>query len=470
MDKLPDISIALFVRFCCRACIGAGLLLLNLNGFGQHAFGQSNVRVHSLACQTSSGSAAAAESLTRLLALPAETQDLQPAVAACQAHTEDLRKQEESQWTMAVAARDRSDCQTARRLFQGLLQKRTAYQRQARDEMNQLSNCVQAAPGRATESPGGANPVNTIQQARGAFNTKNFSLARSLAQSIASRTDQIGEDAKTLIRSIDSIESNNKRYRDANVAIARKQFDKACALLLEIEASDPSFAGLAQAKTRSGGCPVVDELKPEYDEAKSLLESERYTEALDKLKSILEQDPNYEDAADLRLQAEAGVKEKIKNAAQRAAAAKPSVGPAAKQIDQRATQDKSAIEAKTQQANRILNETSLLSQNASDMEEALLFLGMDSFYADNHEEARQILGDFAKGKHPPKMLALACFYLGATAITEYYLAGASDRQKKEEGMLLFGQALRHYQDFSPPWNALSPKIRTVYIEATGRKP
>jgi tetratricopeptide (TPR) repeat protein len=470
MNTWTGISIPLLARFSRRVCIASFLLLLSPSGLKQPAFGQSNVRVHSLACRTSSGSAAASESLARLQALPPETPDLQPAITECQAHMEELRKQEESQWTMAIAARDRSDCQTARRLFQGLLQKRTAYQRQARDEMNQLGNCVQAAPDRGAESAAGVNPVNTLQQARGAFNTKNFSLAKSLAQSIASRTDQIGEDAKALIRSIDSIESNNKRYRDANVAITRKQFDKACSLLREIEASDPSFAGLAQAKTRSGGCPVVDTLKPEYEAAKSLLEAKQYTEALDKLKSILAQDPDYEDAPDLLLQAENGIKENMKIAAQREAAAKSPAGTPARQIDMRAALDKTAIEPKKQPDNRSSNETVLSSQNASDAEGELLFLGMDSFYADNHAQARQILGDFAKGKHPPKMLALACFYLGATVITEYYLAGAEDQQKKKEGMLLFGQALGHYRDFSPPWSALSPKIKTVYIEATGRKP
>ncbi len=454
--------------------IASSLLLPGLAGLSQPAFGQSNVRVLSTACQTASGSAAAAESLARLQALPPGTADLQQAVASCQAHTDELRKQEDSQWSMAIAARDRSDCQAAKRLFQGLLQKRTAYQRQARDEINQLGNCAPSATGRAPEGPGGANAVNTLQQARGAFNTRNFSLAKSLAQSIASRQDQIGEDARSLIRSINSIELNNKRYRDATVAIARKQFDSACALLKEIEVSDSSFAGLAQAKGRAGGCPVAapagDKLKPEYEAAKSLLAAQKYEEAQEKLKSILAQDPNYSDAAGLLQQADNGIKEKMKSAAQQAAAAKPKAESPASSAAARAVQERAAAEPKMPAAGVLQNRSEPLPARASESEEELLFLGMSSFYADNHEQAQQILGDFAKAKHPPKLLALACFYLGASAITEYYLDGASDMQKKKEGMQLFAEALQHYQNFSPPWSALSPKIKAAYTEATGRKP
>lgn len=498
MDTLLSIVISRYRQLRCRGLVPYGLLLSSLTVLIPHAFGQSNVRVHALACQTSTGSAAAAESLARLKSLPPETQDLQQAIDTCQAHVNDLRKKEDSQWNMAVAARDKSDCQTARRLFQGLLQKRTAYQREARDEINQLGKCVQADQGRDAKSPSSEKAVNTLQQAQGAFNTKNFSLAKSLAQSIASREDQIGEDAKALLRSINLIELNNKRYREANVAIARKQFDAACTLLREIEAADSSFSGLSGAKARAGGCPVIEEpvidaLKPEYEEAKSLLEKEKYAEARDKLKAILAEDPEYGDAADLLRQAENKIKEieKEKAAAEQAAAGKaaekkaaekkaaakraavekkPAAEIPAQPSDLQAAQDKSSTEPKAAPEAESEDDAELLSQKASEAEKELLLIGMDFFYADNLEQARKILTDFTNSGHPPKLAALASFYLGATIITEYLLDGANDQKKKTEGMLSFSQAIQHDQSFSPPWNALSPKIREIYIEATGRRP
>ena len=133
------------------------------------------------------------------------------------------------------------------------------------------------------------------------------------------------------------------------------------------------------------------------------------------------------------------------------------------------TEAKTDLEAalKLRPGQKSLKDLEAQLDNSLKAEEELLISGMDSFYAGNYAQARRILGDYDGGRHPAKLLALSCFYAGAAEIAEYYLAGAKDESKRQEGMTLFRQALQHYPGFSPPWSALSPKIRAVYSEATG---
>jgi hypothetical protein len=275
------------------------------------------------------------------------------------------------------------------------------------------------------------------------------------------------------------------------------------AFLREIEASDPSFAGLADSKTRAGGCPVIDNtaeiLKEKYEQAKSLMNDARYPDALEILKNIQAKDPNYLDTARLQKRAEKAIaEERRKSAVRRTAKPEPqgeakvqkeeprktqkkempSLKPLPEQPDEAKVQKEEPRTAQSKEVPPLTPQPEPTSPeqpkveppSISAEEEILLLSGMDSFYVNDYLQARQSFDNFRKGIHPPKLLALACFYLGATAISEFYLTGASDQQKKKEGMLLFEQAQQHYQDFSPPWNALSPKIRAAYTEATGRKP
>jgi hypothetical protein len=435
---------------------------------------QTQIRSLSVACRTASGSVAANEFLARLRAISPETPELLDAITACQERKEDLQKQETSQWDLATAARDRFECQTARRLFQGLFQKRTAYQRQARDELNKLASCTPSAAEQSAKTDiSDSEALEKLRQARGAFNTRNFVAARPLAQSIASRSDQIGEDARALMRSIELIELNDKRHRDALVAITLRQFEKACQLLREIESSDRSFAGLAEAKARAGGCPVVEttaeKLKPDYERALRLLETKQYEEAVKVLQDIKAKDKNYQDVNRLLAQAEAAIRlEKQKSIDQRVAETESSVEELMRQGELDAALARLTA-AQSLHSKRLEDLKAKVDKALIDDEESLL-PGINSYYGGKYNQARLALSSYVRGKHPPRLLAVACFYLGAAAIADYYLAGAADPSKKKEGMLLFTEALRHYPDFEPRWNTLSPKVKGVYTEATGRQP
>jgi hypothetical protein len=90
--------------------------------------------------------------------------------------------------------------------------------------------------------------------------------------------------------------------------------------------------------------------------------------------------------------------------------------------------------------------------------------GIADFYNGNYQQAGEKLSAFS-GTGSRKALAL--FYLGASELTRYFLAGADDKSKE-----LYNQAIEHFRaarqaaaGFKPPQPYVSPRILAVFNQS-----
>jgi hypothetical protein len=90
--------------------------------------------------------------------------------------------------------------------------------------------------------------------------------------------------------------------------------------------------------------------------------------------------------------------------------------------------------------------------------------GIAEFYNGNYQQADEKLSAFS-GSGAKKALAL--FYLGASELTRYFLAGADDKSKD-----LYNQAIEHFHaarqaaaGFKPPQPYVSPRILAVFNQS-----
>ncbi len=429
-----------------------------------------NLKVFSTACETATGSVSASDNLKKLKSLDPEIPGLQEAISRCEAHVNQLRQLEDYQWKQAIAERDASNCAMAKRLFQQLYQKASFYKLQARDELNKLSDCTTLGPQGPVPVGSSVEDANLLQRAAGAFNARDFDQARRLAQQLESRGGSTGERARELLKKMDTIASNNKKFQSARIAIVQREFAKACQLLLQIESSDPSFPGLARAKEEAGGCsapaPEPDPLKLEYEKALRLIETKNLTEAKRVLKRISLANRQYPGVAQLQLKVDELMrKETQKKSDQGVDEIRLSVESSLRQGDLEAAASKLASVRQLRPSDKSLK---LLQQRIEERvrEEQQTLLGaIGTFYAGEYPLAQKQLSDFLRQRRTKRHFALARFYLGVVATTEYYLTGATDKGKKESAIRFFKELVREFPDFSPQWNIVSPKVKTLYLEA-----
>lgn len=100
---------------------------------------------------------------------------------------------------------------------------------------------------------------------------------------------------------------------------------------------------------------------------------------------------------------------------------------------------------------------------ASD-DDALLLDIVKTYYAGSYQDAEDRLKVYIYNNQGPKK-GLANFYLGASMLTRYYLAGGTDQNLKREAQNKF-KAAKDVQGFVAPDKFVSPKIMKVFEEAS----
>ncbi len=90
--------------------------------------------------------------------------------------------------------------------------------------------------------------------------------------------------------------------------------------------------------------------------------------------------------------------------------------------------------------------------------------GIAAFYAGNYQQAEEELSTYS-GSGSRKALAL--FYLGASTLSRYFLAGADDKAKDlyNQAMEKFREARRAAAGFNPPPQVVSPRILAVFNQS-----
>jgi tetratricopeptide (TPR) repeat protein len=327
--------------------------------------------------------------------------------------------------------------------------------------------------------PSSSSDAQTLRQAKGAYNTNNLLVAKQLAEKIRDAPGSVGEEARNLIRTIDDINSNNKKKQSAELAIRRGKFENACSLLREIQAAVDAnvalkerYPDLNDMMSKAGGCPqapVVEQPDPrDYENALDLKNKGKLNQALEAFNRIEKSHPGY---LDVKQQIEE-VRQKIKMAnlkktqdeqfAEQLAEAEQLLNSG----DFNAAQGVLDAAEALRHADPKVNEMRQQLETAITNEENKLVEAVNSFYSGRYEQAQRALGDFLQVPHSPSVRALARFYQGAALGSRFFLGGGKDEEARGAAIQLFRQALKDDPSYSPHWDAISPKIRDLYLAAT----
>jgi len=347
-----------------------------------------------------------------------------------------------------------------------------------------LPPVVQAYQPQVPRSSSG-DDAQILRQAQGAFNANNLLQAKQLVERIQDAPGSIGEQARSLRKTIEDIENNNTKQTNARIAIRRGKFAEACDLLREIQAAIDAnkalkerYPDLNAMKEQAGGCqpapatppppppPAPDLLKPDYDKAIGLKDAGRLQEALTIFNSIRKSHPGYKDVDDMIGE----IKQLLnKSEDERFAELSKKAAQLLSGGDLLAARRQLNVAEANRPHDPRLKELHQQLDAASKAEENELADAISAFYGGQYEQAQNALDNFLRGRHSPPTIAFARFYKGAALGSQYFLSGGKDQAMKNAAMELFQQTLKDYPAYSPRWDALSSRIKDLYSEATQKR-
>jgi tetratricopeptide (TPR) repeat protein len=104
------------------------------------------------------------------------------------------------------------------------------------------------------------------------------------------------------------------------------------------------------------------------------------------------------------------------------------------------------------------------AQAAATDEDPLLAKLIRGFYEGNYNDVESLLNNYIYSGQGKKV-GLANFYAGASMLTRYYLAGATDENLRREARKKF-KAAKEVEGFKAPEKFISPKIMKAFQEAS----
>jgi tetratricopeptide (TPR) repeat protein len=324
---------------------------------------------------------------------------------------------------------------------------------------------------------GSTDETRIIRDAWGAFNVKNFLIAKQHAEKVRDASGATGEDARRLIKLVDDIMSNNKKRENAIIAIARGNSAQACALLTQIKAAIDAnkelasyYSDLSGLKQKAGGCapqePQIDPLLADYDKAQRLMEKKRFQEAIGILNRIRSTNARYRDIEQLIAETNQEINnDKKKSQDDRFEELTKSAGQLLDEGDFRKARHKLNLALAMRPGDPSAKSIQQRIETGVGNEMNELSKGLVAFYDGRYAEAQKGLDEILRGKHSPSIMALTHFYAGAALSSEFLLAGGKDKSKKDAALKAFQQTLVADPGYAPRWDAVSPKIKQIYSEA-----
>lgn len=263
--------------------------------------------------------------------------------------------------------------------------------------------------------------ANDLQTAREYFEAGNLEAAERICQSLAGRGGPVAADAQALLERIKSWRAcEQDAHRSLNL-MEGGGCAQANAILLTIKQQCPGYPAATLDSEAMRLCPPPAP-PPELDKGKTLFGERRYCQAKDYFESKLSANAN---SAELQNWIQ---KSKERCEVQR-----------------------------SEQSER----------NKKAAQDVLLLGAIREFYAGHFTRADELLKEYAS--EPSDRRALAYFYEGAIACTDYYLTGAKDRQKQTRAREFFIRASQADAHFTPPREWISPKIIEVYEKTVAER-
>ena len=307
-----------------------------------------------------------------------------------------------------------------------------------------------------------------LQRAREFLKASRLDDAERICMSLLGRGGTIAADAQTLL---DQVKSRRVCLQDLRVAVPLMSRKDECMQAMEIlqgiQKKCPDFPGLdGLLRAEKAQCPALQHL-PGLDEGIALYDEGDYRGALATFESSQSRDPNSADLQGwikktkekLSGQTEAEQLERKIEASLRhndAAHAKEQLA----RLKELAPQDR-RIPMLQEKLQRLPGgEQADQEQDRSSAQGELLQKAIRAFYTGDLPGADKLLEQYLG--QPNNHEALAYFYRGAIACTDYFLTGAKDQEKQTLALEFFFKARQADRQFTPPSDWISPKITAMY--------
>jgi len=271
-----------------------------------------------------------------------------------------------------------------------------------------------------------------LQNARDYFTKGQLDDAKKICDRLATKSGPVATDALDLLNQIQVRRASEQVVNQVEEDARHGECQQAAALLQGIHQRDPSHPGLSIIDDAVQRCksaaPVAAPTPPALQQGITLFNNGEYEKALRSFKSQRSANPPL-----LQLQEWIDKATRALEAERRETPAKPAA----------------VARPKSQEKDRA-------------SQEAVLADAIHEFYAGNLPHAEQELEQYVA--EPGTHQALAYFYQGAIACTNYFLAGAKDDQQESQARDFFSKARQADGGFTPPGDFVSPKIMKVYQE------
>ncbi len=364
-------------------------------------------------------------------------------------------------------------------------------------------------PGVLAQAGQGACTSREVSRIQGALNSGDLELAKTLATRVLLCPEPLNSEAEVLLERIRVRKENTRRAIEARFAVANRQPELACELVLEIQNSEPDFPQLPLLLRETAPCSprqqevrraLADALelkeRGEYSRAISLLESVRkdaasvpdFEETLLELRNLArqaEQARNVQDLARAKRLVEQRQWEDAKRLLQNLKKSSPSLpglDELMAQLPQPSPQPAEAAEippnipgpesqAPTSWSTPPPTVSSKRDPRLESLERQLL-LATESFFKGAYPQVPELLDPNilqARESDPPavrRALAYGTFLVASSMASEYLLGGAKDTVLRSRFEDLFRQVGRNDPSFRPDWQFFSPKLRKLFEEVT----
>ncbi len=315
-----------------------------------------------------------------------------------------------------------------------------------------------------------------MEQARRAAKADNFSQAKAYLARLRDCPGQLGREAGEMLEGIGRREANMNLWSKAQIALGQGRHQEACANLLKIEASQPDFPALRQAKARAGGCdPTSDAIKTRLQTAADRFKEGRLGQARSILEGMLREYPDSAEATDLLNEVKAAQKASASSVSDGAKATETAQRQAFDQLCERAEASLgegrySAALDLARQARSLYPgdpraETLLAKgQEGARLERSELKSILDLFFQGRYQECLERCQLLAGQPHDPAARGLALFFQATSVLALGALKGDLSEENRLLSQRLIDKAVQASPSVSYWWKAVSPKLRRLLEE------
>jgi tetratricopeptide (TPR) repeat protein len=399
---------------------------------------------------------------------------LKPLLERCSQEYTRQKSQDDLLFAEAKAAYEQRRVEEAKFKFQNLAGRNTDHTAAAK---NYLSLIVSA--GSAGASAASQQDYDNLEQAKRYFKANSYDKAKPMFDVLLGKGGTLAAEAKKYLDQIELHNSSAALMQAGITALRQRRYQDALDTFMKVRQQDPDYPGLAsnisQAQAAGAKAAASAPAAPNLQRGKTLFEEKDYAGALKFFRDLQTSSPDSAEIQGWVRKAEAAVEEEqraarlgkllnegrgflrrkeyaqAENRFRRALAMEP---------------DDEDIRKLLSQAVAGVKETGQ-AEDRSAIQAALLDEGIRAFYKGDFRRAGEALEQYAaeRGRHS----ALAYFYLGAIAGTEYFLGGEKDSKKAARAEALFAESRKASSQFQPPRDWVSPKIITMYQKvAAGR--